>query len=101
MELMMPADFKILKEKKLDKETILKITQNNMSGRIFVEFRTKNPNIVVQKNYQDTIDGRDQAEKFSKSINSKKDLISYLSPKDSDQQGHVVTDEGLVRSWRL
>ena len=75
------ADFKTIKEKKLDKETTLKISKNNMSGRIFVEFNSKNPNIVLQKNFQDTIDGRKQAEDFSKSISTKNQLINYFSPK--------------------
>lgn len=83
MELMMPtnSDFKTVKEKKLDKETTLKILKNNMSGRIFVEFNSKSPNITVQKNFQDTIDGRKQADQFSKSITTKAQLIAYISPK--------------------
>lgn len=72
------SDFKTVKEKKLDKETTLKVSKNNMSGRIFVEFNSKNPNIVVQKNFQDTIEGRKQADEFSKSINSKTQLLNYL-----------------------
>ncbi len=95
------ADFKTVKEKKLDKETNLKISKNNMNGRIFVEFTSKNPNIVLQKNFQDTLDGRKQAEEFSKSITNKAQLINYFSPKDSGQTGYVKSDDSLVKSWRL
>ena len=61
-------DFKLLKEKKIDKETRLKVTKNLMSGRIFVEFSSVNPNIVLQKNFPDSLDGKKNSEEFAKSI---------------------------------
>ena len=76
------SDFKTIKEKKLDRETILKVTKNNMNGRIFVEFSSKNPNILIQKNFQDTIEGRRQAEEFTKKIKDKNELVTYIAKKD-------------------
>lgn len=72
------TDFKLIRKKELDKETVLKITQNIMSGRIFVEFKSTNPNITLQKNFQDNRDGKLQSEKFAKSINSREQLLKYF-----------------------
>ena len=75
------SDFKTLKEKKIDKNTTLKVSQNLMSGRIFVEFVSQNPNIVLQKNFQDSYYGRQESEKFSKSIRSTEQLREYFGLK--------------------
>lgn len=69
---------KVLKKKKLDKECSLKVTQNEMSGRIFVEFSSLNGKLVLQKSFQDNYDGTKEAEKFQKSIRSIKDLRKYF-----------------------
>ena len=75
------SDFKTLKEKKVDKNTTLKVSQNLMTGRIFVEFASQNPNIVLQKNFQDNFYGRQESEKFSKSIRSTEQLRDYFGLK--------------------
>lgn len=75
------SDFKIVREKKLDKETTMKISKNLMSGRIFVEFRSANPNLVLQKNFQDTMEGKKESEKFAKSITSTAQLRAYFGIK--------------------
>lgn len=72
------SDFKILKEKNLDKETVLKITKNLMSGRIFVEFSSVAPRIVLQKNFPDSWDGKKKSEEFAKSISSTDELREYF-----------------------
>jgi hypothetical protein len=72
------SDFRLIKEKNLDEDTTLKVSQNLMSGRIFVEFSSKNPRIVLQKNFQDSLDGKAESQKFAKSIKSKKDLKKYF-----------------------
>ena len=72
------TDFKITKEKKLDKETTLIIKRNIMSGRIFVEFVSVNPRIVLQKNFQDTYDGKNLSEEFAKSIKNTEQLREYF-----------------------
>jgi hypothetical protein len=69
---------KVLKNKKLDKEASLKITQNTMSGRIFVEFSSESAKLVLQKSFQNTYEGNKEAQAFSKSIKSIKDLRKYF-----------------------
>lgn len=71
-------DNKVLKKKKLDSETSLRVTQNEMSGRIFVDFYSEDGRLKVQKSFQDTLQGRTDAEKFQKKIKSIKDLRKYL-----------------------
>lgn len=74
-------DFKILREKRLDTETTLKVTKNLMSGRIFVEFRCLTPKLVLQKNFQDSLDGKKQSQEFAKTIKNTKDLKKYFGIK--------------------
>lgn len=76
-----PTDFKLIREKSLDKETHLKITKNIMSGRIFVEFKSQNPNITLQKSFQDSIHGKMESEKFAKSIRNTTQLREYFGIK--------------------
>jgi hypothetical protein len=72
---------KILKNKKLDKETILNITQNSSNNRIFVEFKSENSKIVLQKTFPGTYQGKVDAEEFSKTIKSIDDLKKYFGLK--------------------
>lgn len=78
---MSATDFKTIKEKKIDEETTLKISQNLMSGRIFVEFKSNNPKIVLQKNFQDSYEGKLQSQVFAKSIKSTDQLRKYFGIK--------------------
>lgn len=80
------TDFKIVKEKKLDKETTLKISKNIMNGRIFVEFSSVSPNIVLQKNFQDSYDGKAQSEEFAKSIRNTQELREYFGIKTKENK---------------
>ena len=73
-------DFKLIKEKKLDSETTLKITKNLMSGRIFVEFSSSG-NFFLQKNFPDTMEGKKKSEEFSKSIKNTEQLMKYFGVK--------------------
>ena len=77
------TDFKLIKEKKIDKDTTLKMSKNIMSGRIFVEFTSVGPKLTLQKNFQDTYDGKMKAEEFSKSIKTTKELREYFGIKES------------------
>lgn len=79
------SDFKLLKEKKIDKSTTLKVSQNLMSGRIFVEFVSNNPRIVLQKNFQNSLDGKLESEKFAKSIKSTDQLKEYFGLKKKER----------------
>lgn len=79
---------KILKKKKLGKDTGLKISQNEMSGRIFVEFSSPVNKLIVQKSFQDTYEGNKEAQAFAKTIKSLKDLRKYFGitePKEKKQ----------------
>jgi len=72
------TDFKMLRKRDLDRGTTLKVTQNLMSGRIFVEFATEDRKLVLQKNFQDSLDGKSESEKFAKSIKSTDQLREYF-----------------------
>jgi hypothetical protein len=85
MRMAVNTDFKLLKEKKLDKGTTLKVSKNLMSGRIFVEFVSKDPNITLQKNFQDSLDGKAKSEEFAKSIKSTDQLKEYFGLKKGKQ----------------
>ena len=76
------TDFKLIREKKLDKGTVLKVSKNLMSGRIFVQFTSENPRITLQKNFQDSLFGKMESEKFAKSITSTDQLKEYFGLKD-------------------
>lgn len=72
----MSFETKTLKKKKLDKECSLKMTQND--ARIFVEFSSEDGKLVLQKSFQNTFEDKKNAEAFSKTIKSIKDLRKYF-----------------------
>lgn len=78
----MGTDFKVIREKQLDKEVNLKISQNLMNGRIFVEFTCNNPKLTLQKNFQDDFYGKQKSEAFSKSIKNVSQLKQYFGIKE-------------------
>ena len=81
------ADFRLLKEKIIDKEITLKISQNIMSGRLFVEFSYKGvPTITCQKSFQDSFSGRIEAEDFSKSIKNLDQLKERFGIKKNNKE---------------
>ena len=80
----MTTDFKTLKDKKLDKNTSLKIKKNLMSGRIFVEFTSVEPRIVLQKNFQDSLHGKQESEEFARSIKNTEQLLDYFGIKNKE-----------------
>jgi len=69
---------KILKNSEINKGLILKVTQNEMAVRILVEFKNEDGKLVIQKSFQNTVEGRIEAQKFEKKIKSLKDLKIYL-----------------------
>ena len=75
------TDFKLIREKQLDKDTTLKVTKNLMSGRIFVEFKNMEWKILLQKNFQDSYDGKLKSENFAKSIKNTQQLLEYFGIK--------------------
>lgn len=72
---------KIIKKKKIDKELNLKVTQNNASERIFVEFSSENGKLVLQKSFQKNHKGTEEALEFQDSIKSIADLKKYFGLK--------------------
>lgn len=74
-------DFKLIKSKEIDTDTFLRVSKNLMSGRIFVEFSCKNPNLMIQKNFEDSLFGKKQADTFSKSIKNADQIRKYFGIK--------------------
>ncbi len=68
----------ILKNLELSKGLLLKVTQNDMAGRILVEFKSEDGKLVLQKSFQNTVEGRMESAKFENKIKSLKDLKVYF-----------------------
>jgi hypothetical protein len=71
-------DTKVLKKKKLDKDLNLKVSKNEASERIFVEFSSKDGKLVLQRSFQDTYLGRAEADRFEDTFKSIDDLKTYF-----------------------
>lgn len=74
----MSLENKVLRKKKLDKELLLKVCQNDATERIFVEFSTKNGRMILQKSFQNNFYGRQDAEAFEKSIATIEEFVARL-----------------------
>jgi hypothetical protein len=72
------TDHKLIKEKNVDKNVVLRISKNHASGRIFVEFASTTPKMLLQKSFQDTYEGKLQSEAFAKSIKNTEQLLEYF-----------------------
>ena len=72
------TDFKLIKQKKLDRETLMTVSQNIMSGRIYVQYTSENPRIVLQRNFQDNYEGLREVERFAESIRTTVELKKYF-----------------------
>lgn len=75
---MSSIEYRVLNNKKVDKETNLKVSKNDALNRIAVEFSSDVTKIVLQKSFQDTYEGRLAAEEFQKTIKSTNDLKKYF-----------------------
>lgn len=82
----MADDFELIEETYLDDNTVLKISKNIMSGRVFVEFSSTKPRVVLQKNFQDTILGNRDANDFSNSITNTSELLQYFGIKNKENE---------------
>lgn len=71
-------DTKVLRKKKLDKDLTLKVSKNDSSERIFVEFSSKDGKLVIQRSFQDTYYGRLEATKFEESFKTIEDFKAHL-----------------------
>lgn len=74
----MSLENKVLRKKKLDKELLLRVYQNDATERIFVEFSSKDGRMILQKSFQDTFYGRQEADVFENSIASIEELRARL-----------------------
>lgn len=69
---------KEVKKVKLDTELTLKVSKNENSKRIFVEYKSEDGKLVVQKSFQDTLSGNSQADTFQEKFKTITDLKKYL-----------------------
>lgn len=75
---MSSIDTKVIKKVELDQETFLRFLRNEALSRISVEFSSTSSKLVLQKSFQDTYEGRREAEQFSKTITCTNDLKRYF-----------------------
>lgn len=69
---------KILKNLELSRGLTLKVTQNEMAGRILIEFKSEDGKLTLQKSFQNTVEGRMESERFEKKIRTLRDLKVYF-----------------------
>jgi len=75
----MKTDYgKVTKTKKIDKELTLKVIQNEINGRVFVEFSSADGKLVVQKSFQNTHMGKKELAAFEGKFKSIKEFKTYL-----------------------
>lgn len=73
-----PYENKVIKTKKLGKNVILQISENEYSNRILVDFYTIDGKLKVQKTFQNNFEGKKEANKFQKKFKSLNDLRKYF-----------------------
>ena len=71
-------EHKVIKQKKIDKDLNLKISEDLYSSRICVEFYSDDKKLVLQRSFQNTLLGQQQSTEFSRSIKNIKDLENRL-----------------------
>lgn len=71
-------EYKIKKQKKLEKELNLKIYEDPYNSRLFVEFSSDDRKFILQRSFQNTIFGQKECDEFSKSLKNLKDLKTRL-----------------------
>jgi len=76
---------KILKQKKLNTELNLKISEDSYSDRIYVEFSSDDRKFVLQRSFQNNYFGQLDSAEFSKSLKTLKDLQSRLGYKTTSK----------------
>jgi hypothetical protein len=73
-----PFQNRVLKEKKLGKDAIMKVSINEINRRIFVDFSSIDGRFKVQKTFQNTFEGEKEAKEFQKRFKTLNDLKKYL-----------------------
>ena len=70
---------KVLRKKKVDKDLSLLVTKNDASERLFVEFSSKDRKLVLQRSFQNTYYGRQDADVFENSFQSFDQFREYFN----------------------
>lgn len=73
---------KIVKTKKLDDNTTMNVRKSVTHERLYIEFVSEQPKLKISRSFQDNFLGRQDAEKFQKSIKSTNDLKAYFKIKE-------------------
>ena len=71
-------EYKVIKQKKLNKELNLKISEDHYMSRIYVEFSSDDRKLILQRSFQNTFKGQQESQEFSKSLKNLKDLENRL-----------------------
>lgn len=75
---MSTLEHKVLKNKKLEKDLILKITKSEAAERIFVEFASKDGKMRLQRSFQDNYLGRRDAAVFESMFKNLDELKAHF-----------------------
>ena len=78
MEQTNPFANKVVKTKKLGKNVVLQVSENEFSNRIMVDFFTTDGKLKVQKTFQNNFEGKKEAREFQKKFKNLADLKKYL-----------------------
>ena len=78
MEQTNPFANKVVKTKKLGKNVVLQVSENEFSNRIMVDFFTTDGKLKVQKTFQNNFEGKKEAVEFQKKFKNLADLKKYL-----------------------
>jgi hypothetical protein len=78
MEQTNPFANRVVKTKKLGKNVVLQVSENEFSNRIMVDFFTTDGKIKVQKTFQNNFEGKKEAREFQKKFKNLADLKKYL-----------------------
>ena len=77
----MSFETSLVKELEVDEGLNLRVTRSSYSERVYVEFKSTDGKLTLQKTFQDNFFGRKDAEKFEKSMKTLSDLKAYLKVK--------------------
>ena len=76
-----PFQNKVVKSKKLGKTMLIEVSFNEISKRIFVDFSSIDGKLRLQRSFQDTFEGKQEAKNFEKSLKSLNDLKKHFGLK--------------------
>jgi len=73
-----PYENRVVKTKKLGKQVLLQISENEHFNRILVDFSTIDGKLKVQKSFQNNFEGKKAAKEFQGRFKSLDDLKKYF-----------------------